>query len=198
MWEATAMEEHGETEDEAKSSKGKGKIKDKRSPRKKRISSANLDDSDGESPEKSTKRRRNGDDMSDGDRKVKKKRIADESGDHTSEVDDDNEYISTKAKKRKAAMVSSDADVTDSSPPRRHHRKRSSSPYPALHLVEDENFSSACVYRAIRQERVALGWSQAPCGKCPVFDFCKDKGPVNPQECTYFEGWLEGGVAAVE
>jgi DNA-directed RNA polymerase III subunit RPC6 len=174
--------EDGEELDSSDKGKRKGK---------KRMSSENLDESsEAESSKKSTKRRRHGD-TSDGERRVKKKRVADDSEDHTS----DDEHALAK-NKRKTAVLTSDTE-TDSSP-RRHlssARKRSSSP--ALHLVE-ENFTSAYVYRAIRQERVALGWSQAPCGKCPVFDFCKDKGPVNPQECNYFEGWLEGGVAGAE
>jgi DNA-directed RNA polymerase III subunit RPC6 len=198
MWDATAVEEDGESEKDVKPTKDKGKQKaNERSTRKRRLSSTNLDESsEGESKKSTT--RRNGEDMSDGGRKTKKMRIADESGDHASDANDDgDEQVSTK-KKRKAFMGSSDADETDSSPQRRRSRKRSSSPGPGLHFIEDESFSSAYVYRAVRQERVALGWSQAPCGKCPVFDFCKDKGPVNPQECAYFEGWLEGRVAGVE
>ncbi|KAJ1301011.1 hypothetical protein OPQ81_003434 [Rhizoctonia solani] len=51
------------------------------------------------------------------------------------------------------------------------------------------------VYRAIRPERVALGWSQSPCGACPQFDFCHDDGPVNPRECQYYSTWLNAGIA---
>ncbi|TFY74821.1 hypothetical protein EWM64_g9191 [Hericium alpestre] len=59
-----------------------------------------------------------------------------------------------------------------------------------------ESFSGgAWVYRAIRQERISLGWAEAPCARCPVFDFCKDGGPTNPRECEYFEEWLVRGVA---
>ncbi|KAH7882932.1 RNA polymerase Rpc34 subunit-domain-containing protein [Phlebopus sp. FC_14] len=50
------------------------------------------------------------------------------------------------------------------------------------------------VYRATRQEKVALGWSQAPCGRCPVFDFCRDKGPTNPRECVYYDEWFTQGA----
>lgn len=34
------------------------------------------------------------------------------------------------------------------------------------------------------------GFTQAPCGRCPVFDLCHEDGPVNPRECVYFEEWL--------
>ena len=51
------------------------------------------------------------------------------------------------------------------------------------------------VYRAIRPERVALGWSQSPCGACPQFEFCHDDGPVNARECQYYSTWLNAGIA---
>ncbi|CUA71872.1 DNA-directed RNA polymerase III subunit C34 [Rhizoctonia solani] len=54
------------------------------------------------------------------------------------------------------------------------------------------------VYRAIRPERVALGWSQSPCGACPQFDFCHDDGPVNARECQYYSSWLNAGIADAE
>lgn len=63
---------------------------------------------------------------------------------------------------------------------------RSSSP-----LEFSDVLGSAYVYRAVRQERVALGWSEAPCGRCPVFDFCKEGGPVGPSECEYYGEWLK-------
>ncbi|WPH00871.1 Hypothetical protein R9X50_00370200 [Acrodontium crateriforme] len=39
------------------------------------------------------------------------------------------------------------------------------------------------------------GWAgnaltQAPCGRCPVFDLCHDSGPINAGSCTYFSEWL--------
>ncbi|GAB7356418.1 hypothetical protein MBLNU459_g7190t1 [Dothideomycetes sp. NU459] len=34
------------------------------------------------------------------------------------------------------------------------------------------------------------GLSQAPCGRCPVFDLCEDGGPVNARNCEYFKTWL--------
>jgi DNA-directed RNA polymerase III subunit RPC6 len=33
-------------------------------------------------------------------------------------------------------------------------------------------------------------YSDIPCGKCPVFEFCKEGGPVNPSECVYLGNWL--------
>lgn len=34
------------------------------------------------------------------------------------------------------------------------------------------------------------GLSQAPCGRCPVFNLCEDGGPVNASNCEYFQTWL--------
>ncbi|KAJ3305142.1 34-kDa subunit of RNA polymerase III (C) [Kappamyces sp. JEL0829] len=33
--------------------------------------------------------------------------------------------------------------------------------------------------------------TDAPCGTCPVFRFCKDGAPVSPSSCIYFKDWLE-------
>lgn len=34
------------------------------------------------------------------------------------------------------------------------------------------------------------GFTEAPCGKCPVFELCEEGGPVNPGNCVYFRRWL--------
>ncbi|KJZ77012.1 hypothetical protein HIM_03333 [Hirsutella minnesotensis 3608] len=33
--------------------------------------------------------------------------------------------------------------------------------------------------------------TEAPCGRCPVFDLCEEGGPVGPSNCEYFKKWLE-------
>lgn len=33
-------------------------------------------------------------------------------------------------------------------------------------------------------------YTEAPCGKCPVFDLCEEGGPVGPSNCVYFTRWL--------
>ena len=35
------------------------------------------------------------------------------------------------------------------------------------------------------------GLTEAPCGRCPVFDVCEPDGPVNARTCEYFQEWLE-------
>jgi DNA-directed RNA polymerase III subunit RPC6 len=52
-------------------------------------------------------------------------------------------------------------------------------------------------YRALRQSVMekedgpSNGLTEAPCGRCPVFDLCEEGGPVGPSNCEYFRAWLE-------
>lgn len=39
-------------------------------------------------------------------------------------------------------------------------------------------------------ERPTNGLTEAPCGRCPVFDLCEAGGPVWPGGCEYFDQWL--------
>lgn len=34
------------------------------------------------------------------------------------------------------------------------------------------------------------GITEIPCGRCPVFEMCEIGGPVNPNNCEYFEEWF--------
>ncbi|KAL8347487.1 hypothetical protein RB601_003092 [Gaeumannomyces tritici] len=34
------------------------------------------------------------------------------------------------------------------------------------------------------------GLTEAPCGKCPVFELCEEGGPVSPRTCIYYNRWL--------
>lgn len=34
------------------------------------------------------------------------------------------------------------------------------------------------------------GFTEAPCGRCPVFELCEEGGPVNASNCVYFQRWL--------
>lgn len=38
--------------------------------------------------------------------------------------------------------------------------------------------------------RLGKSLTETPCGKCPVFDFCSETGPVNPRNCEYLHDWL--------
>ncbi|KAI9844653.1 MAG: 34-kDa subunit of RNA polymerase III (C) [Thelocarpon superellum] len=33
--------------------------------------------------------------------------------------------------------------------------------------------------------------TDAPCGRCPVFNLCEEDGPVSASNCEYFKDWLE-------
>ncbi len=48
-------------------------------------------------------------------------------------------------------------------------------------------------YKSIRPvgEEFENGLTEAPCGRCPVFDICEEGGPVNARTCEYFQEWLE-------
>jgi DNA-directed RNA polymerase III subunit RPC6 len=50
-------------------------------------------------------------------------------------------------------------------------------------------------YRALRkslmdEDDVGSLLTEAPCGRCPVFDLCEEGGPVGPSNCEYFNDWL--------
>jgi DNA-directed RNA polymerase III subunit RPC6 len=34
------------------------------------------------------------------------------------------------------------------------------------------------------------GITEVPCGRCPVFEMCEIGGPVNPNNCEYFDEWF--------
>ncbi|KAJ7591308.1 RNA polymerase Rpc34 [Mycena floridula] len=135
-------------------------------------------------------------------KKKSKKRVAD-----SSDEDEESSPRRHKSKShRKRTKDSSDEEDEDSdsdsetdrkSRKTSKSRKRSSSPAPApapAFNFEDFEGAPAFVYRAVKQERLSLGWSQAPCSVCPSFEFCKDSGPVNPRECVYYSDWLATGT----
>ncbi|KAF8556626.1 hypothetical protein OG21DRAFT_1408789 [Imleria badia] len=205
-----------------KRKRGSLKNKSKESSKRKRRRAEDSEDSDSEEERSSSKKKKRSRKVDDSDEdtdepKLKKKRK------HKSKKDDDSasnahseESVeeSRKKKKRKGKSKKRDSSSSESSEesedederPRSKSKSRSSSkkastskvsvkrkklPSPDLNEILA---GGAFIYRAIRQERVALGWSQAPCGRCPVFDFCRDKGPTNPQECVYFEEWYTLGT----
>jgi DNA-directed RNA polymerase III subunit RPC6 len=51
-------------------------------------------------------------------------------------------------------------------------------------------------YKALRKSAQEMedgpsnGLTEAPCGRCPVFDLCEEGGPVGPSTCEYFREWL--------
>ncbi|KAK2750782.1 34-kDa subunit of RNA polymerase III (C) [Onygenales sp. PD_40] len=48
------------------------------------------------------------------------------------------------------------------------------------------------------QDSLALGgngMTEAPCGRCPVFSLCQEGGPVNAENCEYFDEWLKKSLS---
>ena len=60
-----------------------------------------------------------------------------------------------------------------------------------------ERIKQGTAYRAVKQvdgeDGVELGngLTESPCGRCPVFEFCEEGGPVNAKSCEYFQEWLQ-------
>ncbi|KAI9093081.1 RNA polymerase Rpc34 [Phlyctochytrium arcticum] len=54
--------------------------------------------------------------------------------------------------------------------------------------MDSQRFMYKAVKGAALEERNA--WTDMPCGRCPVFSFCSENGPVNPSNCRYFKEWL--------
>ncbi|KAJ8515966.1 hypothetical protein ONZ45_g6644 [Pleurotus djamor] len=185
LWDSNAINDDVSSDDQRSKKKRKGTHdsdtdSDSHSKRKKKRSKS--EDSTKRKKKSTRKRYRDEDGDDDSEPSSKKKKAGSESGSDT-DGEDQSETASSdsesesdggrgKSKKRKSSK----------------RRERSSSPV-AINAFEDF-MGGANIYRAVKQEKMALGWSQAPCGDCPSFDFCKDDGPVNPKECQYFEDFL--------
>jgi DNA-directed RNA polymerase III subunit RPC6 len=112
--------------------------------------------------------------------------------------EDEDERPRKKSKKRRKAV--SDDDSSSSSEHERRSKKSSKS---MKHSSSPAAFdldmgSGGSVYRALREETGTIGLTESPCGLCPSFEFCKEGGPVNPQECVYYGEWLVGGTMTNE
>ena len=182
-----------EESDDSDAPKRKGKSKKKKKKKKKNQDSDDDSDSDSDSDDHSE---------SDSDRHTSKKR----------KFKSSRSKSKSKSKRRSSSPSSdsdsdSDSEESDSSSTSRKRKKSSSklgskTKQKSVFDLDSEGsdqatmgaIGSANVYRAVRQERVSLGWSQAPCGRCPVFDFCHESGPVNPNDCTYYGDWLQQGT----
>ncbi|KAF9534406.1 RNA polymerase Rpc34 [Crepidotus variabilis] len=130
-------------------------------------------------------------------RKVGKKKTRQETTSDSEGPSDNENHTRRKKRKSKNAVSSEESSEPESeseSESRRRtkskssKRERSSSPL-ATFLDSVEGGS---VYRALREApTISLGLMETPCGPCPSFEFCKQDGPVNPQECAYYSEWLE-------
>lgn len=47
------------------------------------------------------------------------------------------------------------------------------------------------LYRAVNPLVETTGLMRMPCGSCPVFDRCYERGSVSPMKCIYMKDWLD-------
>jgi len=47
------------------------------------------------------------------------------------------------------------------------------------------------MYRCTNIKPKKIGYVQAPCVVCPVFELCTDDGDISPKSCAYYREWLE-------
>ncbi|KZV75623.1 hypothetical protein PENSPDRAFT_748285 [Peniophora sp. CONT] len=168
----------GSTDEEERRKRKKGKAK----KRKRTQSDDDVSDDPESSPDERRKRR-------------KKRRKEESESEENSDSDSDARRRRRKRSKSRKSRSEDEGDSDDDKKSRRS--KRAESPaYDPFGAVG----GGGSVYRAVRPERVALGWAEAPCGACPVFEFCTTAtaGPVNPRDCEYYGGWLERAVAALD
>jgi DNA-directed RNA polymerase III subunit RPC6 len=57
-----------------------------------------------------------------------------------------------------------------------------------------ERVVGGTAYRAVRKSDTVNGLTESPCGRCPVFNLCKEGGPVSASNCKYFEDWLNAAL----
>ncbi|KAG1515300.1 hypothetical protein G6F52_009714 [Rhizopus delemar] len=58
---------------------------------------------------------------------------------------------------------------------------------------EEDNGLVQWSYKAIKKAVNRLSaetFTETPCGKCPVFSFCVEDGPISPMNCEYYKVWL--------
>lgn len=59
-----------------------------------------------------------------------------------------------------------------------------------MKVMDGKGYKAAQRPRSDHGEGDRNGLTEAPCGRCPVFDLCEEGGPVNARSCTYFQEWL--------
>ncbi|GJE98809.1 RNA polymerase Rpc34 subunit-domain-containing protein [Phanerochaete sordida] len=179
-------------------SKSKSESKSKSKRRKKHDTDSESDsgsESDSRQKKKKSKKRRSRDSSDESD-----------SGTETESEDDRRGKKRSKSRsKSKSKKHASDSESdSESDAPKSRSRSRSKSKTkretsPEDYAFDDDALGGAHVYRAVHPERMAhFGVAQAPCGRCPVFDFCTAGGPVNPQECVYYADWLPAAEVKLE
>ncbi|KAF8633692.1 hypothetical protein AX15_001298 [Amanita polypyramis BW_CC] len=217
LWDANAIADGDDedTDERHHNKKRKHHEDDTRSSKRKRkkresVSEKSESDEDDVSRKLRRKRSRVASDSESSDSDIEKHKRRKRSkalfaDDPLSDDEDPRHKESARKKSKRKRNSSSDYDsASDDDADSEKNRKRSKSikrsPSPVQPLLFDESDSGTnFVYRAVKQEYIPVGWTEAPCCLCPSFDFCKDGGPVNSRDCVYYGDWLTGGsIAAIE
>lgn len=184
--------------------KGEVSEEDESDAERKKKRKKDLEESD-EEEEKRPKTRKSGKDKmetseDEADRKSKSKK-----GKKAIHIDSDSDDDTKRKKRKKIKRDDTESEPSDSSADDEQYR------------LAELDATDAFVYRAIRPlqeitdmtnsasmfsfsgagsawlgggER-QLPWAEAPCVRCPQFDFCEEGGPVNAAGCEYLKQWLD-------
>ncbi|KAF4574763.1 34-kDa subunit of RNA polymerase III (C) [Pleurotus pulmonarius] len=216
LWDSNVINDDASSDERSSKKKRKNAHEsdsdsDSRSSKSKRKKRGSKDDDRSKSKRSKSKKRHREDDSGDESepshsKKKKKTKVKTESASE-SESSDDAKQRRKKPKKKSKKHESSGSETESSeasdsasesesefdsakSKKRKASKSRDRSSSPVDFNSFDDFAGGANIYRAIKQEKMALGWSQAPCGNCLSFDFCKEGGPVNPRECVYYSDFL--------
>lgn len=68
-----------------------------------------------------------------------------------------------------------------------------------IHLQRELGLSDSSSAKTEAEKRSLLlnsnGMTEVPCGRCPVFSLCHEGGPVNAENCQYFDEWLKNALS---
>lgn len=150
-------------------------------------------DSSNENRQKSKRKRSKDKSDSDSDIHRRKKKKNSVSSD---ESENDDQPVK-KVKKHVSSDDSSSSDFEYLAPKSKRSLGKSQREHSPVFDFFDK-IGGGTVYRALPEVPTSLGLMETPCGPCPSFEFCKDGGPVNPQDCIYYSDWLSGQTLANE
>ncbi|KAF8803910.1 hypothetical protein BYT27DRAFT_7195256 [Phlegmacium glaucopus] len=212
LWnsDATGNNESGEDEHQKERKKRKHWSDDseedkapKKKKRKDNTSEENETSEDNSSRKKSKGKRSKGKYESGSDqeqvKKRKKKQKKNDTDSESSSSDDTSRKKSKKKKKKRGDLSSDRVSDSDSEADYPVNGKSKSMKRSQLEVIGLDSLDTSVgnsVYRALKESTTPFAWTESPCGVCPSFEFCRPGGPVNPQECVYYDDWLTGGTVS--
>ncbi|KAF8901710.1 RNA polymerase Rpc34 subunit-domain-containing protein [Gymnopilus junonius] len=209
LWNTDAIPDDDESDENFLKKKRKKKFdesdddnsRSRRKRKKRAISDDESDESEGDSKRKKSKKKKRAKSAAHSEsesdeavKKIKKKKRSRSSDSESSSDEEDRRRTKDKKKKKQAFSESDSSSDSESDAPRRKSKSIKRSRSPAMAFDEFDTSSGGSVYRAIKKASTALSLTEAPCGLCPSFEFCKEGGPVNPQHCVYYGDWLTKGT----